>query len=202
MAEHLTASCAHSHDAAHDTYSKTIFGFWLYLMTNCLLFGSLFAAYVVLKDNTFGGPSAGALFSLPVVLIETLILLTSSFACGPAQVAELRQDKKKVLVWLGIAFVLGTLFFAMVMGDFMHLIQEGNGWQRSAFLSAFFTLVGTHAMHIAVGLIWMVIVMGLVARRGLIPSTIRRLTCLRLFWHFLNVVWVFIFTLVYLMGAK
>jgi cytochrome o ubiquinol oxidase subunit 3 len=185
-----------------DTYSKTIFGFWLYLMTDCLLFGSFFATYAVLQDNTFGGPTARDLFNLPLVLTQTLILLASSFACGPAQVAELRQDKKKVLLWLGVAFVLGAVFFGMVFGDLIRLVQEGNGWQKSAFLSAFFTLVGVQLMHIVAGLLWMLILMGLVVKRGLIESTIRRLTCLRLFWHFLNIVWIFIFTFVYLMGVK
>lgn len=180
---------------------KAIFGFWVYLMTDCVLFASLFATYAVLHNNTYGGPTASQLFSLPYALIETLILLTSSFTCGLAMLAAQRKDKKQVLWLFGLTFLLGIAFLAMELTEFRHLVQEGDSWRRSGFLSAFFTLVGTHGLHITVGLFWMVIMMAQVLRRGLNSVTIRRLTMLSLFWHFLDVIWIFIFSIVYLLGA-
>lgn len=181
--------------------SKTLFGFWVYLMTDCILFATLFATYAVLQGNTFGGPNASELFSLPFVLAETLILLTSSFTAGLAMLAAHRGAKNQVLGWFGVTFVLGAAFLAMEFSEFRHLVHEGNSWQRSGFLSAFFTLVGTHGLHIATGLLWMGVLMTQVVRRGLTTHVTRRLTMLGLFWHFLDIIWIFIFTIVYLMGA-
>ncbi len=180
---------------------KTIFGFWVYLMTDCILFASLFATFLVLRNNTFGGPAGKDLFSLPYVLAETLILLTSSFVCGLAILAAKRGLKKYVLLGFAITFLLGVAFLALELNEFHHLAAEGNSWRRSGFLSAFFTLVGTHGLHITCGLIWMYFMMINVIRRGLTPGNIKRLTMLSLFWHFLDIVWIFIFTIVYLMGA-
>jgi len=180
---------------------KTIFGFWVYLMTDCVLFASIFATYAVLRNNTNGGPDGQELFSLPFVLTETLILLTSSFICGLAMLAVYRRNKKMVLVWLGITALLGLAFLGMELTEFRHLVEEGNSWRRSGFLSAFFTLVGTHGAHITIGLIWMITMMVKIARNGLTSGTVRKLTMLSLFWHFLDVVWIFIFSIVYLMGA-
>lgn len=191
---------AHHHDVSHDTHSKTIFGFWLYLMTDCIFFASIFAAYAVLQNATFGGPTARD-FSLPLALMETLVLLTSSFTCGASQVAANRDGKKTVLVLLGVTFLLGSLFAGMVWTEFTQIVQSGNTWRTSAFLSAYFTLVGTILIHIVFGLLWMLVVMAQIVFRGLRASTHRRLTCLRLFWHFINIVWIFIFSVVYLMGA-
>jgi cytochrome o ubiquinol oxidase subunit 3 len=185
---------------AHQS-EKTLFGFWVYIMTDCVLFATLFATYAVLHNNTFGGPTARDLFNLPYALTETLILLTSSFTCGLTLLALQNNDKKKVIAWFGITFLLGIAFLGMELSEFNRFVHEGNSWQRSAFLSAFFTLVGTHGLHICVGLLWMTVVIWQVWRRGLTPSTIRRQTCLRMFWHFLDVVWIFIFTFVYLMGV-
>ncbi len=182
--------------------SKTLLGFWVYLMTDCILFATLFATYAVLYTKTFGGPSGADIFSLPFVLAETLILLTSSFTCGLALLGAEDTRKGKTLFWFGITFLLGVAFLALEIKEFTHLINEGNSFERSAFLSAFFTLVGTHGLHIATGLIWMIILLVPVAKEGITPTSFRRLTCLKLFWHFLDVVWIFIFTLVYLMGAK
>lgn len=181
--------------------SKTIFGFWVYLMTDCVLFASLFATYAVLHNNTFGGPSGQELFSLPFVLIETLILLTSSFTAGLAMLAVHRRAKNQVMLWLGVTFILGLAFLGLELHEFSNLVHEGNSWRRSGFLSAFFTLVGTHGLHITSGLLWMAVLMIQVLRRGLTGSTVKRLTLLSLFWHFLDIVWIFIFTIVYLMGA-
>jgi cytochrome o ubiquinol oxidase subunit III len=181
--------------------TRTIFGFWVYLMTDCVLFASLFATYAVLRPNTFGGPSGHQLFSLPYVLTETLILLTSSFTCGLAMLAAHNRDKRLVLVWFGVTFLLGVAFLSMELTEFHRLAVEGNSWRRSGFLSSFFTLVGTHGLHITVGLLWMVTLMTKVLRGGLNAANVRRLTLLSLFWHFLDIIWIFIFTIVYLIGA-
>lgn len=184
-----------------ENHAKTVFGFWVYLMTDCMLFGSLFATYAVLHNNTFGGPSGRELFSLPFALTETLILLTSSFTCGIAMIEAELHKKKLLLIGFGITFLLGLAFIGMEISEFRDFVREGNSWERSGFLSAFFTLVATHGAHITVGLIWMAVMMVQVMRRGITPITIKRMTCLRYFWHFLDVVWIFIFTLVYLLGA-
>jgi cytochrome o ubiquinol oxidase subunit III len=188
--------------AAHDEGNpNTIFGFWVYLMTDCILFGVLFAVYAVLQNNTFGGPSGKELFSLPLALGESAVLLVSSFTSGYAMLSVQPKDKNKVLLWFGVTFLLGAAFLAMELTEFSILIKEGSSWQRSGFLSAYFTLVGTHGLHIAFGLLWMIVLLIPVMRKGLTPLSIKRLTCLKLFWHFLDVVWIFLFTVVYLMGA-
>lgn len=180
---------------------KVSFGFWVYLMTDCVLFASLFATYAVLHANTNGGPTAATLFSLPYVLTETLILLTSSFVAGLATLAARRGSKRLVLILFGITMVLGLAFLGLEISEFSRLYHDGNSWQRSGFLSAFFTLVGTHGLHIASGLIWIATLLVQVARRGLTPLLVRRLTLAGLFWHFLDLIWIFIFTVVYLMGS-
>lgn len=176
-------------------------GFWIYLMTDCVLFGSLFATYAVLRNNTFGGPSGADIFEMPFVLIETLILLTSSFLCGIAMLAAKAGKQTLTLVLFGATLLLGISFLAMEVTEFSKLIHEGYSWQTSAFLSGFFTLVGTHGAHILAGLIWMVVMMVRVAQVGLTDNNLRRLSLLALFWHFLDVIWIFIFTIVYLMGV-
>jgi cytochrome o ubiquinol oxidase subunit 3 len=180
---------------------KTIFGFWIYILTDCVLFAGLFAVYAVLHSNTFGGPSVKELFSLPLVLTETLILLTSSFTCGLGLLATRRQAKIQTLFWFGLTFMLGIAFLGIELTEFRHLALQGNSWHRSGFLSAFFTLVGTHGLHIIVGLLWMGIQLWQLMRLGFTASVNRRLTLLSMFWHFLDVVWIFIFSIVYLFGA-
>jgi cytochrome o ubiquinol oxidase subunit III len=191
-----------SETVSHNSSSKTIFGFWIYLLTDGILFATLFATYAVLHNNTVGGPSARELLDLPFALVETLILLTNSFVCGLAGLADYRNDKKWVMIWFGVVFLLGIAFLGMEMTEFSRLVQSGNSWQRSGFLSSFFTLVGTHGLHVAAGLLWIIVLMPQVFRLGLTPVVVRRLTCLRLFWIFSNVVWIFVFTFVYLMGAQ
>ena len=181
--------------------AKTKLGFWIYLMTDCVLFASLFATYAVLHGSTFGGPSSKDLFDLPFVLIETLLLLTSSFTVGLAILGLHQGSRKQVLVWLGVTFVLGVSFLVMELTEFAKLAGEGNSWSRSGFLSAFFTLVGTHGLHIATGLLFMLVTGYQVLMHGLKESISRRLTLLSLFWHFLDIIWIFIFTIVYLMGV-
>jgi len=180
---------------------KTMLGFWIYLMTDCVLFASLFATFAVLRNNTFGGPSGHELFSLSFVLTETMILLTSSFVCGLAILASRSGNKKAVMVCLAITFLLGAAFVGMELREFSHLAAEGNSWKRSGFLSAFFTLVGTHGLHITSGLIWMSVLISQISRKGLTMPIQRRLALFSLFWHFLDIIWIFIFTIVYLMGA-
>jgi cytochrome o ubiquinol oxidase subunit 3 len=180
---------------------KTVFGFWVYLMTDLLMFGVLFATYSVLHGNIFDGPAGKEIFNLPFALLETMILLTSSFTCGLAMLAVRKNAKNQVFVWFGITFLLGLAFLGLEFSEFSKLVSDGNSWHRSAFLSAFFTLVGTHGLHITSGLLWMVISMIKVKSQGLTPSLTRKLTLFSLFWHFLDIVWIFIFTIVYLMGA-
>lgn len=189
------------HAAQQETTQKTTLGFWIYLMTDCILFASLFGAYAVLRNNTAGGVAGSEIFDLPFVLAETLILLTSSFTCGLAMLSAYRRDKTGVFAWFGITFVLGVSFLALELTEFAHLVQEGHSWRASAFLSSFFTLVGTHGLHITAGLLWMAVLLRQVYRRGFSESNMRRLTMFSLFWHFLDIVWIFIFTIVYLMGA-
>ncbi len=181
--------------------TKVTFGFWVYLMTDCVLFASLFATFAVLRNNTFGGPPGSVLFSLPYVLTETLILLTSSFTCGLGLLAGYRQAKNQVIAWFGVTFLLGLSFLVLEISEFTRLIKDGNGPQRSGFLSSFFTLVGTHGLHITAGLIWMLVLITQIAVRGFSPARLRRLTLFSLFWHFLDIIWIFIFTIVYLMGT-
>lgn len=180
---------------------KTLYGFWVYLMTDCILFASLFATYVVLHNNTYSGPNGRDIFNMPYVLTETLILLTSSFTCGLATIAMYRRDKAKVIAWFAATFLLGASFLGMEIHEFINLVHQGNSWRRSGFLSSYFTLVGTHGLHITIGLIWMLVMMIKVWRKGLKEPDVRRLTMLSLFWHFLDLIWIFIFTIVYLMGV-
>lgn len=182
--------------------SKTNLGFWIYLMTDCIIFASLFATYAVLQGGTFGGPTPHEIFDLPFVLTETIILLTSSFVCGLAVLAAKKRDKKQTLILLGITFLLGVAFVAMELSEFAHLINEGYDWQQSAFLSAFFTLVGTHGLHITVGLLWAIFIGWQIHARGLKDTVVKRLILFSLFWHFLDIVWIFIFTIVYLLGVS
>jgi cytochrome o ubiquinol oxidase subunit III len=179
---------------------KTLFGFWVYIMTDCVLFAGLFATYMVLHMNTFGGTPGEKLFSLPYALAETLVLLTSSFTCGLAVLSAQARKKNLVLFWFGVTALLGLTFLGLELHEFRDFVIQGDSWRRSGFLSAFFTLVGTHGLHITTGLIWMGTMMSQIFRRGLTRQTVRRLTMLSLFWHFLDVVWIFIFTIVYLMG--
>lgn len=180
---------------------KTLFGFWTYIMTDCVLFASLFATYAVLHNNTFGGPSGASLFELHGVLAETLILLTSSFTCGLAMLSMRKKSQQQVIMWLAITFLLGLAFLTLELHEFSSLASSGNSWTRSGFLSAFFTLVGTHGLHITIGLIWMFSMIIKVRKVGFTRATVRRISMLSYFWHFLDVVWIFIFTVVYLLGV-
>ena len=180
---------------------KHLFGFWVYLMTDLLMFAAMFATFIVLRGNTFGGPGGADLFSLTFVFIETLILLTSSFVMGLGMIVAHRGNVQKTLVSIGITFILGTAFVGMEVYEFSRLIADGHTWQKSAFLSAFFSLVGMHGLHITLGLVWIIILFIFIFHKGITPRNLKRLTLLSLFWHFLDLVWIFIFTLVYLFGV-
>lgn len=181
--------------------NRTSLGFWLYLMTDCILFGSLFATFAVLRGATAGGPSGQDIFEMPLVMAETIILLTSSFTCGLALIALKSRRVRSMIVALVATYLLGVGFLAIEIAEFAKLIGEGYGPQSSAFLSAFFTLVGTHGLHIFVGLLWLVVLVALLLRRGLTATWERQMTLFALFWHFLDLVWIFIFTVVYLIGV-
>lgn len=177
-----------------------VFGFWIYLMTDLVIFAVLFAAFAVLRDATFGGPTGRDLFHIPVAFAETLILLTSSFTCSLATFSIYLKKKIWVILWFAITFLLGLAFLSLELTEFSSFIHEGASWQRSAFLSSFFALVGTHGFHISIGLLWMLILMFTIGFRGLTDPIVSKIFRLALFWHFLDIVWIFIFTIVYGMG--
>ncbi|WP_051748827.1 cytochrome o ubiquinol oxidase subunit III [Nevskia soli] len=185
----------------HHPENGTMLGFWIYLMSDCLLFAVLFAMYGVLGGNYAAGPGPKDLFELPTVLLNTSMLLLSSITYGFAMLEMARQRKGATLLWLAITGCFGVAFVTLELTEFAHFIHEGAGPQRSAFLSSFFTLVGTHGLHVTFGIIWLVTLMVQVTQRGLSPENMRRLSCLSLFWHFLDVVWIGVFTFVYLMGV-
>lgn len=192
---------AHSEGGSCSVYEKTIFGFWVYLLTDFVLFATLFSTYAVLRTHTFGGPSSSELFHLPFTLIQTLVFLVSSFTVGMSGVLAHRKDKKGVIVFLTFTFLLGAIFFFLMLYEFSYLIQSGNSWEKSAFLSAFFTLIGTYGIHLFFGLLWIPVLIVSIGREGLEDRSIRRVSCFRMFWQFLYVIWIFIFTIVYLLGT-
>lgn len=197
----LTAAELQVQNEQVENTSKTLFGFWVYIMTDCVLFAGLFAAYAVLHNSTFGGPGAKELFDMPYVLTETMILLISSYTCGLAMLNVRQKAKSAAMVLFGITFMLGLSFLIMEMSEFRNMVIEGDSWRRSGFLSSYFTLVGTHGLHITIGLIWIAVLLYKTAKTGLDQVNAKRLTLLSMFWHFLDVIWIFIFTIVYLMGA-
>lgn len=196
---------SHGHDEHHhDDTDITVFGFWTYLMSDLILFGTLFIAFAVLSSHIPAGtPSPKDLFgdTLGFVLTETFALLISSVTFGFAVLASYKKNVAQVLVWLIITFIFGASFIGMELYEFNHLVHAGHGPSHSAFLSAFFTLVGTHGIHVTSGLVWMIILMIQIKKNGLTTINTRRLACLSLFWHFLDIVWICVFSVVYLMGV-
>ncbi|MCG7601814.1 cytochrome o ubiquinol oxidase subunit III [Halomonas sp. McH1-25] len=191
---------AHQHDH-HDAGGMKVFGFWVYLMSDLIIFGTLFATYAVLIKGTAGGPTPSEIFNLPFILVGTMLLLFSSFTYGMAVLAMNDNRLGQLKAWLWVTFVLGAGFVGMEVYEFRELIHEGFGPERSGFLSAFFTLVGTHGLHVTFGLIWMLVMLVQLQTKGLNAITRPRIMCLSLFWHFLDIVWICVFTFVYLMGA-
>lgn len=197
----LNNANAHEHHGHHDAGATKVFGFWIYLMSDLILFASLFATYAVLVNGIADGPSGKEIFSLPFVLVETFLLLFSSITFGFAMLSMNKGSVSQVNLWLFVTFLFGLGFVVMEVYEFHELIAEGYGPDRSAFLSAFFALVSTHGLHVTAGLVWIIIMMIQVSRCGLTDVNRTRLSCLSLFWHFLDVVWICVFTVVYLMGA-
>lgn len=181
---------------------RTLFGLWIYLMTDLALFATLFATFAVLRTSVANGPSGRDITDLPYVLIETMLLLTSSFTADVALLSARTKNKNNTLVFLAITFALGLAFIGMEINEFHKLYVEGNSWRESGFLSAFFTLVGTHGLHITAGLIWLSVMMASIYKKGFKGPILKRLMMFSLFWHFLDIVWIFIFTIVYLLGVS
>jgi cytochrome o ubiquinol oxidase subunit 3 len=178
----------------------TLLGFWVYLMSDCLIFAMLFAVYGVLGGNYAAGPAPKDLFDLPLVAINTTMLLLSSITYGFAMLEMAKGRVGSMQMWLVITGLFGLAFLGIELYEFAHFIHEGATPQRSGFLSSFFTLVGTHGLHVTFGPVWLVVLMVQVSRHGLIAANQRRLMCLSMFWHFLDVIWIGVFTFVYLMG--
>ena len=177
-----------------------IFGFWVFLAAEVVLFSTLFATYLVFHGNVAGGPTSQQLFDIRGFTIETFLLLTSSFTMGLGTYEMRRQNTKGVVVWVLITVLLGLGFLGMEISEFSHYVSIGANISRSAFLSAFFVLVGTHGSHVTLGIFWILSILVQVMRKGITPKTARKLFVVGLYWHFLDVVWVFIFTVVYLTG--
>lgn len=185
----------------HAEGSSTMLGFWIYLMSDCLIFAVLFATYGVLGGNYAAGPSPKDLFDLKLVALNTSMLLLSSITYGFAMLAMVRKRVAATQGWLTITALFGLAFVGIELYEFAHMIHEGATPQRSAFLSSFYTLVGTHGLHVSFGLIWLFTLMAQIGRHGLIPANTRRLMCLSMFWHFLDVIWIGVFSFVYLLGV-
>ncbi len=203
----LTAASQHGqlatghHDHAHEHHddgNKTVVGFWMYLMGDCLIFAVLFATFGVLLNGTADGPSGKELFKLGFVLSETVVLLLSSFTFGLAMLGMQAGRRNQVVGWLAVTGVLGAVFIGMELYEFAELIHEGATPDVSAYLSAYFTLVATHGLHVTFGLLWLAIMIHQVLKFGLDGIVRRRLACLSLFWHFLDLIWICVFTFVYL----
>lgn len=201
MSEGRAAATQENGRAKADWQEEKAFGFWIYLMSDAVLFALLFATYIVLSNNTAGGPSGGELFNLKRTFAETVVLLASSATFGLAAVAMSAQDARGALRWLGATFLLGVVFVALEIGEFRGLIEMGAGPERSGFLSAFFTLTGTHGLHVSMGLIGILVLSGQLITKGLTAPVASRLFRLGLFWHFLDIVWIAIFSVVYLPGV-
>ena len=178
------------------------FGFWIFLLSDIVMFSVLFAAYAVLMRATAGGPTGAQLFNQGGVAIQTAFLLISSYTCGMMSLAVGARQRFNTYSFALITFVLGAAFLYLEVHEFASMIARGAGSQRSAFLSAFFTVVGCHGLHVTAGLIWLAVMMAQVAVKGFRPAVNRRLLCFALFWHALDIIWVWLFTAVYLIGAR
>ncbi len=202
-AAHAAGSGPRAYHLEHEPHPEngTALGFWLYLMSDCLIFAALFATYGVLGRSYAAGPTGAELFDLPLVALNTAFLLLSSLTFGFAMLRKQLNDVKGTLLWLAVTGLFGLCFLGLELYEFNHLIHEGAGPGRSAFLSAFFTLVGTHGLHVTFGLVWLMVMMIQIAKHGLIAENQRRLMCLSMFWHFLDLIWIGVFTFVYLMGV-
>jgi cytochrome o ubiquinol oxidase subunit 3 len=193
-----------SEHAARDETSKRIivgYGFWIFLLSDIIMFSAFFAAYAVLSTETAGGPSGKDLFDLHNVAIETVCLLLSSFTCGIASIGARAHNSLLYYGGMAVTFLFGAGFLSLEIREFAGLVAQGAGPTRSAFLSSFFTLVGCHGLHVTLGLLWLLTMMAQVFAKGYRADILRRVLCFSLFWHTLDIVWVALFTVVYLMGA-
>lgn len=196
--KHLQEASMDKHpDPHHNTYSKTVFGFWLFLLTDFVLFGTIFAIYIVLGKNAVVSPQSMSLFDLEYALLQTFFMLLSAFFAGLGGAAVHRKDQKRTLMFFGLTFLFSLLFMAFIYTDFHRLIVSGNDWKKNGLLSAFFTLLATHGIHVLLGLIWIPLLLYPVWKEGIGHESIQRLTCLRMLFQFLNIVWIFIYSFVY-----
>jgi cytochrome o ubiquinol oxidase subunit 3 len=178
------------------------YGFWIFILSDIVMFSALFAAYAVLAGNTAGGPSGADLFNVRNVFLMTMCLLVSSYTCGLGALSAEQRKPERFLIFAAPTFVLGAAFLFLEISEFVGMIDKGAGPSRSAFLSAFFTLVGMHGAHVSAGLIWLIYMVAQVVAKGLRAAVLRRLLCFSLFWHALDIVWIGVMTLVYLMGVQ
>jgi cytochrome o ubiquinol oxidase subunit 3 len=192
-----------SETARHDQSQRIVvgYGFWIFLISDIIMFAAFFATYAVLTDATAGGPSGRDLFDLPMVAIETACLLTSTLFCGLAGIGAQARRNGLFYASMAVTFVLGAAFLAIELNEFAGIIAKGAGPQRSAFLSAFFALIGCHGLHVTAGLMWLLTMMAQVYAKGYRPDILRRMLCFSLFWHTLDIIWVALFSLVYLVGV-
>lgn len=197
----MSQACEKFPDSHHDVYSKTVFGFWLYLITDFMLFATMFAAFVVLRENFFGGPTPKEMFNLTTNYWQSYTLLTASFTSGIAGAMLHRRKAGPTVFFFLLTMALGALFCVVEYQELHGLVTAGLDWTKSAYLSCFFSVVGTFFLHVAIAILWSAVLLVIVFFRGLDAAALRRLTCLRMFWQFLTIVWVFIFSVIYLMGV-
>lgn len=191
----------HQQDGPASKRITASYGFWIFLLSDIIMFSAFFAAYAVLVSATAGGPSGQQLFDLNNVALETGCLLLSSFACGIASIGAMQKNLKIFQISMAVTFALGALFLGLEIKEFAGLVAQGAGPQRSAFLSAFFSLVGCHGLHVTAGLLWLLTMMAQVSAKGFREDIQRRILCFNLFWHAIDIIWVAVFTVVYLLGA-
>ena len=184
------------------TRTVVAYGFWLFIVSDIVMFSGLFAAYAVLSGRVADGPTGSELFDLRRVFIETMCLLLSSYTCGLGALSAERRQQDRYLIFAALTFVLGAAFLFIEISEFVGMVSRGAGPSRSAFLSAFFTLVGMHGAHVTAGLLWLAYMVAQVVAKGLRPHVLRRLLCFSLFWHALDIIWIGVITVVYLMGAR
>jgi cytochrome o ubiquinol oxidase subunit 3 len=202
--DRLPAELARGHGGGGPAPVRTVvaYGFWIFILSDIVMFSALFAAYAVLSGNTAGGPDGRELFNLRNVFIETACLLFSSYTCGLGMLSAERREPGRFLLFAVFTFALGAAFLFIEMSEFAGMVRAGAGPSRSAFLSSFFSLVGMHGAHVTAGLVWLVYMMAQVLAKGLRAVVLRRLVCFSLFWHALDIIWIGVLTLVYLMGAR
>ncbi|HEX4480254.1 MAG TPA: cytochrome o ubiquinol oxidase subunit III [Rudaea sp.] len=202
LADNATPPVFYQTDDEHaHAGGSTLLGFWIYLMSDALIFATLFATFGVLNSSFAGGPTPHDIFDLKLVAFNTAVLLVSALTCGLAMISMQAGKLRLLQIWLAVTALLGIVFVSVELNEFHHLIVDGATPQRSAYLSAFFTLVGTHGLHVTFGVIWIGVMLVQLAQRGLHAENCRRLMCLSMFWHFLDVIWIGVFTFVYLLGT-